>query len=164
MAHKKAAGSAKNLRDSKPKYRGVKIFGWQVVKQWSIIVRQKGDKYKLWPNAYKGKDFTIHAATDGIVVFSKKKVARYDGRIYLKTYVDVQSPSIEKKKEVKKKSTTESVVLDTPKKETKTVTKKSTTTKRKEQEEKAEPTKVVKKTPVKKTSTTKAPSTKKKAA
>jgi len=55
-------------------------------------VRQKGDKYKLGPNTYKGKDFTIHAGIDGVVFFSKKKVARYDGRIYVKTYVDVKSP------------------------------------------------------------------------
>lgn len=41
MAHKKAAGAAKNLRDSKPKYRGVKLFGGQVAAAGNIIVRQK---------------------------------------------------------------------------------------------------------------------------
>ncbi len=89
MAHKKAAGSAKNLRDSNPKYRWVKLFGGQVAKAWNIIVRQKGDKYKLGKNVYMGRDFTIHAAIDWIVHFRKKKFVRFDGRKYLKTVVDV---------------------------------------------------------------------------
>jgi len=41
MAHKKAGGSAKNLRDSKPKYRGVKVFGGQQAVAGNIIIRQK---------------------------------------------------------------------------------------------------------------------------
>ncbi len=41
MAHKKAGGSAKNLRDSKPKYRGVKVFGGQKATAGNIIIRQK---------------------------------------------------------------------------------------------------------------------------
>lgn len=89
MAHKKAAGSAKNLRDSNAKYRGVKIFGGQSALAWNIIIRQKGDKYQLGTWVYKGKDFTIHAAIDGIVSFRKKAFKRYDGRSYLKTVVDV---------------------------------------------------------------------------
>ncbi len=90
MAHKKAAGSTKNLRDSNPKYRGVKLFGWQFAKAGNIIVRQKGDKYKAWRNTYVGRDFTIHAAVDWIVRFRKKKFLRWDGRKYLKTVVEVE--------------------------------------------------------------------------
>jgi large subunit ribosomal protein L27 len=89
MAHKKAAGSAKNLRDSQPKYRGVKIFGGQTVTKGAIILRQKGDEYKVGSNTYKGRDYTIHASVDGVVRFGKKKFTRYDGRKYLKTYVEV---------------------------------------------------------------------------
>jgi len=89
MAHKKAAGSAKNLRDSKPKYRGVKLFGGQKVIAGNIIVRQKGTKYVCGKNTYLGKDFTIHANIDGIVKFSKKRIEKFDGRKYLKTIVDV---------------------------------------------------------------------------
>ncbi len=89
MAHKKAAGSAKNLRDSNPKYRWVKLFWWQFAKAWNIIIRQKGDKYKLGKNVYMGRDFTIHAAIDGVVQFRKKKIVRFDWRKYLKTVVDV---------------------------------------------------------------------------
>ena len=89
MAHKKAAGSAKNLRDSNPKYRGLKLAGGQFARAGNIIIRQKGDKYQLGRNVYKGKDFTIHASIDGVVVFTKKRVSRYDGRKYLKTMVHV---------------------------------------------------------------------------
>jgi large subunit ribosomal protein L27 len=110
MAHKKAAGSAKNLRDSKPKYRGVKIYGNQPVKAGDIIIRQKGDTYKLGSNVYKGRDFSIHAKGDGIVHFGKKNYTRYDGKVYLKTFVEVitQVTDVTPKKEMKapKKSTT----------------------------------------------------------
>ncbi len=89
MAHKKAAGSAKNLRDSKPKYRGVKLFGGQKVVAGNIIVRQKGNKYECGKNVYMGRDFSIHANSDGFVMFSKKKKSSFNGRKYLKTYVNV---------------------------------------------------------------------------
>lgn len=107
MAHKKAAGSAKNLRDSNSKYRGVKLFWGQTAKAGNIIIRQKGDKYQLGDNVYKGRDFTIHAAIDGIVTFSKSNVTKYNGRVYLKTVVHVvpagQTPVVktEKTKAVK---------------------------------------------------------------
>lgn len=90
MAFKKATGSAKNLRDSNAKYRGVKIFGGQPAVAGNIILRQKGDKYEGGINTYKGKDFTIHSSIDGIVSFRTKKTTRYDGRVYLKTFVDVK--------------------------------------------------------------------------
>lgn len=89
MAHKKAAGSAKNLRDSNAKYRWVKVFGGQPVVAGNIIIRQKGDKYDLGDNTYKGRDFSIHASVDGVVAFKKRKVTRFDGRKYLKTVVEV---------------------------------------------------------------------------
>lgn len=89
MAHKKAAGSSKNLKDSNSKYRGVKLFWGQTAKAGNIIIRQKGDKYHLGDNVYKGRDFTIHAAIDWIVTFSKSNVTKYNGRVYLKTVVNV---------------------------------------------------------------------------
>ena len=89
MAHKKAAWSAKNLRDSQPRFRGVKIFGWQVAKAWNIIVRQCGNKYEAWKNVYVSNDFSIHANVDGVVRFSKTNKVRFDGRKYLKTVVNV---------------------------------------------------------------------------
>ena len=89
MAHKKAAGSAKNLRDSQAKFRGIKILGGQPAVAGNIIVRQKGDVYETGVNTYKGKDFTIHAKADGVVTFRKKNFTRFDGRVYQKTVVEV---------------------------------------------------------------------------
>jgi large subunit ribosomal protein L27 len=90
MAHKKATGSVKNVRDSQPKFRGVKVFGGQLINAWGIVIRQAGSKYHLWSNVYEGKDFTIHAAIDGVVTFSKKKVLKFDGRKFIKTHVSVE--------------------------------------------------------------------------
>lgn len=92
MAHKKAAGSVKNLRDSQPKYRGVKVFGGQPVLAGNIIIRQKGTKYECGKNTYEAADFSVHAAIDGIVAFRKKNFKKFNGRVYLKTVVDVLSP------------------------------------------------------------------------
>lgn len=89
MAHKKATGAVKNVHDSNPQYRGIKVFWGQTVSAGGIIVRQAGAKYKLGENVYNGNDFTIHAAVDGIVTFSKKKVQNFDGRKYLRTHVSV---------------------------------------------------------------------------
>ena len=100
MAHKKAAGAAKNLRDSQPKYRGIKLFGGQKAVAWNIIVRQNGSKYECGANTYLASDFSIHAATDGIVMFKQKNFKRFDGRTYLKTVVYV-TPEAEVKAEKK---------------------------------------------------------------
>ena len=104
MAHKKAAGAAKNLRDSQPKYRGIKLFGGQRAVAWNIIVRQNGSKYECGANTYLASDFSIHAATDGIVMFKQKNFKRFDGRTYLKTvvYVSQEAPKAEKKAPAKK--------------------------------------------------------------
>ena len=89
MAHKKAAGSVKNLKDSQPKYRGVKVFGGQPVVAGNIIIRQKWSKYECGKNTYEAADFTILAKTDGIVAFKKKNFKKFNGRTYLKTVVEV---------------------------------------------------------------------------
>lgn len=100
MAHKKAAGAAKNLRDSQPKYRGIKLFGGQKAVAWNIIVRQNGSKYECGANTYLASDFSIHAASDWIVMFKQKNFKRFDGRTYLKTVVYV-APEAEVKAEKK---------------------------------------------------------------
>jgi large subunit ribosomal protein L27 len=102
MAHKKAAGSAKNLRDSQPKYRGVKIFGGQKALAGNIIIRQKGSKYECGQNTYVAADFTIHASIDGLVNFKKKNFKRFDGRTYLKTVVEVLSAAVQPQPTTKK--------------------------------------------------------------
>lgn len=91
MSHKKAAGSAENLKDSQAKYRWLKLSGGQIAKAGNIILRQKGQQYVAGLHTYEGRDRTIHAAVDGVVVFKKKNVTRFDGRKYLKTVVAIQA-------------------------------------------------------------------------
>jgi len=74
MAHKKGQGSSRNGRDSNPQYRGVKLFGGQVVKAGSIIVRQCGTKFFPGSNVGMGKDYTLFATTAGTVRFQGRKV------------------------------------------------------------------------------------------
>ncbi|KAK7271443.1 hypothetical protein RJT34_27356 [Clitoria ternatea] len=81
-AHKKGAGSTKNGRDSQGKRLGVKIYGDQVAKPGSIIVRQRGTKFHVGKNVGLGKDYTIFSLIDGVVKFEKygpdkKKVSVY---------------------------------------------------------------------------------------
>lgn len=80
MAHTKATGSTSNLRDSQPKYLGVKLFEGEKAKIGAIIIRQRGTKF--WPgqNVRAGKDWTIYAIKDGIVKFSTKRKNRFDGK------------------------------------------------------------------------------------
>ena len=76
MAHKKAAGSTANGRDSNPKMRGVKKYGGEKVITGNIIIRQKGTKIFAGVGVGMGSDFTLFALRDGNVLFttySKKK-------------------------------------------------------------------------------------------
>jgi large subunit ribosomal protein L27 len=72
MAHKKGVGSSKNGRDSQSKRLGVKRFDGQLVAAGSILVRQRGAKFKPGFNVGQGKDFTLFALRDGIVKFENK--------------------------------------------------------------------------------------------
>jgi large subunit ribosomal protein L27 len=79
MAHKKGVGSSKNGRESHSKRLGVKMFGGQSVIAGNIIVRQRGTKHHPGTNVGIGKDHTLYALTDGVVVFRKKR----DDRSYV---------------------------------------------------------------------------------
>lgn len=89
MAHKKAAGSTKNGRDSVSKRLGVKIFGGQKAAKGSIIVRQKGTKFHALNNVEIGGDFTLYAKVDGVVKFSERMVRDFTGNLKTKRYVSV---------------------------------------------------------------------------
>lgn len=91
MAHKKAAGSTQNGRDSEAKRLGIKIFGGQAAKAGNIIVRQRGNKF--WPgkNVGMGKDHTLFAMTDGVVKFQEKQLRKYDGRSFKDKIVHVEA-------------------------------------------------------------------------
>jgi len=69
MAHKKGQGSSRNGRDSNPKFLGVKRYAGQFVTGGSIIVRQRGTKFRAGDNVGRGKDDSLFARADGIVHF-----------------------------------------------------------------------------------------------
>ncbi|SIO10124.1 LSU ribosomal protein L27P [Sulfurivirga caldicuralii] len=72
MAHKKAAGSTRNGRDSNAKRLGIKRFGGEAVRAGNIIVRQRGTKFHAGDNVGRGKDDTLFALADGKVAFVRK--------------------------------------------------------------------------------------------
>ena len=89
MAHRKAGGSAKNLRDSNPKYLGVKLYDGQSAQTGSIIVRQRGTKIGAGKNVGIGKDHTLFALVSGKVSFGTKRRTRYDGKTVTQKVVHV---------------------------------------------------------------------------
>ncbi|MFP4082575.1 MAG: 50S ribosomal protein L27 [Candidatus Aminicenantes bacterium] len=76
MAHKKSGGSARNGRDSRSKRLGVKRFGGQSVKAGSILVRQRGTRFKPGTNVGRGSDDTLFAKIAGTVQFETKGKGR----------------------------------------------------------------------------------------
>ncbi len=70
MAHKKGLGSSKNGRDSNAQRLGVKCYGGQTVSGGSIIVRQRGTRYKPGANVRRAKDDSLFATADGVVTFA----------------------------------------------------------------------------------------------
>ena len=82
MAHKKGGGSTRNGRGSNAQYRGVKVYGGELVSAGSILVRQVGQTINPGRNVGVGRDFTLFALVDGKVRFEhatkdKKKVSVY---------------------------------------------------------------------------------------
>ncbi len=72
MAHKKAAGSSRNGRDSQGQRRGVKKFGGELVKAGNILVRQVGSTFHAGTNVGTGRDYTLFSKVQGHVAFSQK--------------------------------------------------------------------------------------------
>jgi large subunit ribosomal protein L27 len=77
MAHKKGVGSSRNGRDSQPKMLGVKRFGGQTVSAGSILVRQRGTRFRPGANVGLGRDYTLFAKVDGHVRFERRGDHRY---------------------------------------------------------------------------------------
>ena len=77
MAHKKGLGSSRNGRDSNPKMLGVKIFAGQQVRAGSIIVRQRGTRFRPGSGTGLGRDDTIFALRDGRVEFRRSGERRF---------------------------------------------------------------------------------------
>jgi large subunit ribosomal protein L27 len=86
MAHKKGGGSTRNGRDSHAKRLGIKRFDGELVTAGSIIVRQRGTKFKPGTNVGLGRDYTIFATIEGYVKFetigdNRKQISVYPERV-----------------------------------------------------------------------------------
>lgn len=90
MAHKKAGGSAKNLKDSQAKYLGTKLYAGEMAKPGSIIIRQRGTVILAGENTKIGKDHTIYAVKAGKVSFGSKRKVGFNGKIVKKVVVNVR--------------------------------------------------------------------------
>jgi large subunit ribosomal protein L27 len=90
MSHVKAGGTAKNVHDSPGQRLGVKLFGGQTVKTGQVIVRQVGMTKRPGVGTKISRNFTIHAAKDGIVGYEKRKVRLFSGRSVMRTEVTVK--------------------------------------------------------------------------
>lgn len=89
MAHKKAAGTTKNGRDSNPKYLGVKLSDGSSVITGSIIVRQRGSEILPGTGVGIGRDYTLFALRDGKVKMNSKRKVHFDGRTIIKKMASV---------------------------------------------------------------------------
>jgi len=89
MAHRKAGGTAKNLRDSNPKYLGVKVADGQIAQSGSIIVRQRGTDVMAGTNVGLGRDHTLFALKPGTVKFGSKRKTSFNGKTVVKKVVNV---------------------------------------------------------------------------
>ncbi|MCI0542793.1 50S ribosomal protein L27 [bacterium] len=89
MAHKKAGGTARNLKDSNPKYLGVKIHDGEKVRPGNVLVRQRGTRILPGRSVAIGKDHTLFSLRDGMVKFGSKRKTHFDGRVLVKKTVSV---------------------------------------------------------------------------
>lgn len=90
MSKVKAGGSAKNLKDSQGQRLGVKRFGGQAVREGEVIVRQVGMTKRAGEGTFMSRNFTIHAARDGVVSFQKRNVKTFTGRSVPRVEVSVK--------------------------------------------------------------------------
>ncbi len=89
MAHTKAIGTTQLGRDSRAKYRGVKLYDGQIARAGNIIVRQTGSSFIAGSGVRSGSDYTLYAAMSGKVKFTTRKKKNYDGSRRLVKVVNV---------------------------------------------------------------------------
>ena len=90
MSHVKAGGTAKNVHDSPGRRLGVKLYAGQKARAGQIIVRQAGLTKRAGAGTFLSRDFTIHAAKDGIVNFKPRKVRLFSNKSVRRTEVVVE--------------------------------------------------------------------------
>ena len=89
MAHRKAGGTASNLRDSNPKYLGIKLHDGEIAKPGDILVRQRGTRIIPGNNVRLGSDHTIYSLKDGTVKYTSKRKTDFDNKISIKKVANV---------------------------------------------------------------------------
>lgn len=90
MSKVKAGGSSKNIHNNAGQRLGVKRFGGQKVNAGEVLVRQTGATKIAGPGTYMSRNFTIHAAVDGVVDFAKVRKSRFTGKTVPRTQVIVK--------------------------------------------------------------------------
>jgi len=90
MAHVKGVGTTSLGRDSHGQRLGVKLFGGQVAKAGNIIIRQRGTKYRAGRNVKMGSDNTLFAQKAGQVVFSRKKIRKFNNSLEPANFVSIK--------------------------------------------------------------------------
>jgi large subunit ribosomal protein L27 len=90
MSHVKAGGTAKNTRDSPGQRLGVKLFGGEKVKVGQVIVRQVGLTKRAGKGTKLSRNYTIHAAKDGVVTYTARRVKLFTGKTVARTEVTVE--------------------------------------------------------------------------
>lgn len=93
MAHKKGGGSSRNGRDSNSQRLGVKKFGGEAVISGNILVRQRGTRIKPGRNVGVGKDDTLFATADGVVVYENLRDDRKRVSVIPQTDSAVEKPA-----------------------------------------------------------------------
>lgn len=90
MAQKKSGGSTRNMRDSNPKYLGVKIADGATAKAGSVIVRQRGTSVLAGKNIGMGKDHTLFALKAGTVSFGTKRKTNFNNKTVTRKIVHIK--------------------------------------------------------------------------
>ena len=90
MSHVKAGGTSKNNRNNGGARLGVKLFGGEKVTVGQVIVRQVGMTKRGGEGTKVSRNYTIHAAKDGVVNYSQRKVRTFTGKSVFRTEVTVK--------------------------------------------------------------------------
>jgi len=90
MAHKKAAGSTSNVRDSRGQRLGVKLYAGEFAQAGAIVVKQRGTKIRAGMNVGRANDDSLFAKASGIVKFRSARRRRFDGAVQYARYADIE--------------------------------------------------------------------------
>ncbi len=90
MSKTKAGGTSKNIHDSPGQRLGLKVYGGQKVKTGDVLMRQVGMTKRAGNGTFLARDYTVHAAKDGVVQFKSRRVKSFSGRSVPRTEIIVE--------------------------------------------------------------------------